>query len=209
MIIWKVFLRLWRSKTLRRYVFCSALAFTACVFISFSMLQILDEAYVYEYEARVNKMLRDKIPVEQPHKGVILESFLGRVAFAGRDRDERMLEAMLARASGDLQSASELMRKVLKEETDIERKALLFYRLGRMLVELKEVQGGVELMKESLRHNPYDLRVKFDLERLYHFMLRDGNGGKGQASLEQAPGIGRDGDSLGGGMGRSSPKPGI
>jgi hypothetical protein len=74
-------------------------------------------------------------------------------------------------------------------------------------VELKEAERAAHFFKAALRIDPNDHEAKYNLERLYHFVLMK-KGRSGDASLEQAPGAGDNPDGHKGtnGQGRSTPK---
>lgn len=119
-------------------------------------------------------------------------------------------QGMLAYAASNYTRAAELFRQTSQHATrpEIEEQAL--YNLGRVFVELKDVERAAHFFKAALRIDPHDHAAKFNLERLYHFVLGQ-KGRSGEASLEQAPGAGDHPDNHQGtdGQGRSQPKSGI
>ncbi|RMF84983.1 MAG: tetratricopeptide repeat protein [Nitrospinota bacterium] len=102
--------------------------------------------------------------------------------------------------------AADLFRQAYQTDNRLLRKRAL-YNLGVVLLALEEPEGAAEMFKEALRIDPSDPEVKFNLERLYHFVLLE-KGGQAKASLQQAPGLHKEeGKGLGKeGAGRPSPR---
>ncbi len=116
-------------------------------------------------------------------------------------------QGTLAYSAANFTRAAEFFRQTSQNAThpDIEQQAL--YNLGSIFVELKDVEQAAHFLKAALRIDPNDNESKYNLERLYHFVLVK-QGRNGEASLEQAPGNGDspDGNSGTDGQGRSKPK---
>jgi tetratricopeptide (TPR) repeat protein len=116
-------------------------------------------------------------------------------------------QGMLAYTASNYMRAAELFRQTSQHAArpEIEERAL--YNLGRVFVELKEAERAAHFFKAALRIDPNDHEAKYNLERLYHFVLMK-KGRSGDASLEQAPGAGDNPDGHKGtnGQGRSTPK---
>ncbi|WP_089942742.1 tetratricopeptide repeat protein [Candidatus Entotheonella palauensis] len=116
-------------------------------------------------------------------------------------------QGMLAYTASNYTRAAEFFRQASQHaaQPEIEEQAL--YNLGRVFVELKDVERAAHFFKAALRINPNDHEAKFNLERLYHFVLVK-KGRSGEASLEQAPGAGDNPNGNQGtdGQGRSKPK---
>ena len=114
-------------------------------------------------------------------------------------------QGMLAYRAENFPRAADLFRRVSQtaRNTSVESQAL--YNLGRIFLELKEVEQAADFFKAALRLDPNDREAKFNLERLYHFVLvRDGE--HSEASLEQAPGAGEEPNDKGNdGQGRGKP----
>jgi len=116
-------------------------------------------------------------------------------------------QGMRAYTASNYTRAAELFRQTSQEtrHSEVEEQAL--YNLGRVFVELKDVERAAHFFKAALRLDPNDHEAKFNLERLYHFVLVK-KGRSGEASLEQAPGTGESpkGEHGTDGQGRSKPK---
>ena len=110
----------------------------------------------------------------------------------------------LSRAAEHFRQASQMTRN-----SHIRMQAL--YNLGMVMLALEEAQAAAELLKEALRLDTRDSDAKFNLERLYHFVLREEGSEHGEAALEQAPGAeqGAEEKPRGDGQGRSKPRSGI
>lgn len=119
-------------------------------------------------------------------------------------------QGVLAYKARNVPRAAEHFRRVLQLAQGPPLKMQAFYNLGRVLLDIEEVEGAAELFKAALRLDPLDQEAKFQLERLYHFALRQ-EGKGGEASLKQAPGVGQEEPkgSDGTGQGRSTPHSGI
>jgi tetratricopeptide (TPR) repeat protein len=114
-------------------------------------------------------------------------------------------QGMLAYRAENFPRAADLFRRVSQtaRNTSIESQAL--YNLCRIFLELKQIEQAADFFKAALRLEPSDLEAKFNLERLYHFVLvKDGE--HSEASLEQAPGAGDEPNDQGqDGQGRGKP----
>jgi tetratricopeptide (TPR) repeat protein len=119
-------------------------------------------------------------------------------------------QGVLAYKAQNYPRAAEFFRRVSQTAptSAIEGKAL--YNLGRIFVELKEAERAAEFFKAALRLDPTDPESKYNLERLYQFVMRK-QGQYSEAALEQAPGDGSDQNQghKGQGQGRSRPTPDI
>jgi Ca-activated chloride channel family protein len=119
-------------------------------------------------------------------------------------------QGVLAYKARNLPRAADFFRRVSQAapKSPIEGKAL--YNLGRILLELKEAERAAEFFKAALRLDPDDREAKYNLERLYHFVLMK-QGARSEAALKQAPGSRQEkGDQpSGGGHGRGKSKPDI
>ena len=114
-------------------------------------------------------------------------------------------QGLLAYRAENLPRAAELFRQVSQTARSSDVKGQALYNLGRVFVELKEVEQAADMFKATLRLDPDDREAKFNLERLYHFVLMK-DGERSEVSLEQAPGIGdRPNDKGSEGQGRSKP----
>lgn len=116
-------------------------------------------------------------------------------------------QGMLAYTASNYTRAAELFRQTSQHAARPEVEEQALYNLGRVFVELKDVERAAYFFKAALRIDPNDHEAKFNLERLYHFVLLK-KGRSGEASLEQAPGSGDSPDGSKGtdGQGRSQPK---
>ncbi|MEE8302668.1 MAG: tetratricopeptide repeat protein [Candidatus Tectomicrobia bacterium] len=128
-------------------------------------------------------------------------------------RQDRLLfnQGVLAYKAKNLPRAAESFRATSRQSNDDQLRMRALYNLGMVLLSLDEVKEATELFKEALRLAPSDVDAKFNLERLYHFVLLQSDD-HGQASLEQAPGTPKEGDQEqphAGGKGRSKPDQGI
>jgi tetratricopeptide (TPR) repeat protein len=119
-------------------------------------------------------------------------------------------QGVLAYEAQRFPRAAEYFREALQRTSSMRLRSQALYNLGMVMLALDEVERAIELFKEALRLDPLDKDTKFNLERLYHFVLRR-EGKHGTASLRQGPmpdqeaQEGRNGD----GQGRSSPPGGI
>jgi Ca-activated chloride channel homolog len=119
-------------------------------------------------------------------------------------------QGVLTYKAHNLPRAAEYFRQVLQRATSPSVRMQAHYNLGMVMLSLEEAERAAEFFKEALRLDPQDKDAKFNLERLYHFVLRQ-EGEQGNAALKQAPGTGADknpganGDS----QGRSQPGTGI
>lgn len=116
-------------------------------------------------------------------------------------------QGVLAYSAANYTRAAELFRQTSQHAAQPEVEEQALYNLGRVFVELKDVERAAHFFKAALRIDPNDHEAKFNLERLYHFVLMK-KGRSGEASLEQAPGSGDNPDGNQGtdGQGRSKPK---
>jgi Ca-activated chloride channel homolog len=119
-------------------------------------------------------------------------------------------QGLLAYHAKNYPRAADLFRQVSvsTQRPEVKRQAL--YNLGRMFLELKEVERAADFFKEVLRLDPEDHEAKFNLERLYHFvLLKEGN--HSEANLKQAPGAENEanGNSGADGQGRGQEQSGI
>jgi tetratricopeptide (TPR) repeat protein len=117
---------------------------------------------------------------------------------------------VLAYKARNLPRAAEYFRLAMQGTTNPTLRMQANYNLGMVMLALEEVERAAEFFKEALRLNPHDTDTKFNLERLYHFVLRQ-EGDHGNAALKQAPGASEDkpDGGRGEGPGRSSPRPGL
>jgi tetratricopeptide (TPR) repeat protein len=117
---------------------------------------------------------------------------------------------VLAYKARNLPRAAEYFRQVQQRTTDAALRVQSYYNLGLVMLALEEVEHAAEFFKETLRLDPQDTAAKFNLERLYHFVLRQ-QGDQGEASLKQAPGAPQEKEKGHGseGQGRSKPPSGI
>ncbi|WP_089717268.1 hypothetical protein [Candidatus Entotheonella palauensis] len=111
---------------------------------------------------------------------------------------------VLAYKAQNLPRAAQYFRQVSQDTTSSTLRVQALHNLGMVMVALKEAEGAAHMFKEALRLNPEDMRSKFHLERLYHFVMQS-QGQHSEASLQQAPGTakkqgqqpGRDGQGRG------------
>jgi tetratricopeptide (TPR) repeat protein len=120
-------------------------------------------------------------------------------------------QGVLAFKAQNLSRAAEHFRQASQTTHNTQIRMQSLYNLGLVMLALEEVQAAAELFKEALRVDPTDNDAKFNLERLYHFVLRQESSEHGEAALEQAPGAdqGSEERPMGSGQGRSKPRPGI
>lgn len=119
-------------------------------------------------------------------------------------------QGVLAYKAGNLPRAADHFRQAAQDTTNPTLRMHAQYNLGLVMLALEEVEKAAEFFKSALRLEAHDAETKFNLERLYHFVLRQ-EGEHGEAALKQAPGVGQEqGNGLrGDGQGRSKPRPGI
>jgi Ca-activated chloride channel homolog len=119
-------------------------------------------------------------------------------------------QGVLAFRARNLPRAAEYFRQVQQHTTNLSLRVRSYYNLGLVMLALEEVEHAAEFFKETLRLDPQDKEAKFNLERLYHFVLRQ-QGDQGEAALKQAPGAPQEKDKGRGtdGQGRAKPPPGI
>jgi tetratricopeptide (TPR) repeat protein len=114
-------------------------------------------------------------------------------------------QGMLAYRAENFPRAADLFRRVSQTARNASIESQALYNLGRILLELKEIEKAADFFKAALRLDPNDREAKFNLERLYHFVLVK-EGEHSEASLEQAPGVGEEPNDQGNdGQGRSKP----
>jgi tetratricopeptide (TPR) repeat protein len=108
-------------------------------------------------------------------------------------RQDRLLfnRGVLAYQAQNLPRAAQYFRQVSHDTTSAALRVQALHNLGMVMVALKEAKGAAHMFKEALRLNPEDMRSKFHLERLYHFVLRSQDQ-LSEASLQQAPGPAQD-----------------
>jgi tetratricopeptide (TPR) repeat protein len=116
-------------------------------------------------------------------------------------------QGVLAYEAQNLSQAADHFRRVSQRTHNPALRMQALYNLGMVMLALNEVETAAELGKEALRIDPLDKETKFNLERLYQWVLLKEDE-QGKSSLEQAPGLGKDqGEGLSGeGGGRSTPK---
>lgn len=119
-------------------------------------------------------------------------------------------QGVLAYKAGNLPRAADHFRQAAQDTTNPALRMHAQYNLGLVMLALEEAEKAAEFFKSALRLDTNDAETKFNLERLYHFVLRQ-EGEHGEAALKQAPGVGQEQDnrSRGDGQGRSKPRPGI
>lgn len=133
-------------------------------------------------------------------------------------------QGVLAYKAGHLPRATDLFRRASQHTPNLSIRTRALYNLSIVLLQLQEVQGAGELLKEALRLDPRDKEAKFALEQLYHIVHsqgeehreaadKQGNAGNqaGEETLKQAPGLGQgEGKhSTADGQGRAAERPGI
>lgn len=94
----------------------------------------------------------------------------GRFWFASQDR-LTFNRGVLAYKAQNLPRAAQYFRQVSQDTTSPTLRVQALHNLGMVMVALKKGQGAAQMFKEALRLNPEDMRSKFHLERLYHFVL--------------------------------------
>jgi Ca-activated chloride channel homolog len=120
-------------------------------------------------------------------------------------------QGVLAFRARNLPRATEYFRQVQQRATNSALQVQSHYNLGLVMLALDEAERAAEFFKETLRLDPHNTAAKFNLERLYHFVLKRSTD-QGEASLKQAPGAPQDKDQGRGGtagQGRSKPPSGI
>lgn len=133
-------------------------------------------------------------------------------------------QGVLAYKAGHLSRATDFFRRVSQHTPDLSLRTRALYNLSLVLLQLQEVQGAEELLKEALRLDPRDKEAKFALEQLYHTVHSQGEEHREAASqqgngpnqgdeepLKQAPGLeqGEGKHSTGDSQGRTAERPGI
>jgi tetratricopeptide (TPR) repeat protein len=133
-------------------------------------------------------------------------------------------QGVLAYKAGHLPRATDLFRRASQHAPNLTLRTRALYNLSVVLLQLQEVQGAGELLKEALRLDPRDKEAKFALEQLYHIVHSQGEehreaadkqgNARNQESeevLKQAPGLeqGEGQHSTGNGQGRAAGRPGI
>ena len=119
-------------------------------------------------------------------------------------------QGVLAYKAGNLPRAADYFRQASQGATNPMLRMQAQYNLGLVMLALEEVENAAEYFKIALRLEAHDTDTKFNLERLYHFILRQ-EGEQGEASLKQAPGTEQEQGKgpKGNGQGRSKPRSGI
>lgn len=119
-------------------------------------------------------------------------------------------QAVLAYKAQNYPRAVEFLRRASQSAPQSAVKGQALYNLGRIFLELKEAERAAEFFKAALRLDPTDRESKYNLERLYHFVMMK-KGQHTEASLEQAPGNGEEQNkgTKGKGQGRSQRTPDI
>jgi tetratricopeptide (TPR) repeat protein len=119
-------------------------------------------------------------------------------------------QGVLAYKAGNLPHAADYFRQAAQDTTNPTLRMHAQYNLGLVMLALEEVEKAAEFFKSALRLDTQDAEAKFNLERLYHFVLRQ-EGEHGEAALKQAPGVRSEQDHglRGDGQGRSKSPPGI
>jgi tetratricopeptide (TPR) repeat protein len=117
-------------------------------------------------------------------------------------------QGVLSYKANNLPRAAEFFRQASKHTNNTQLRVQALYNLGMVMLALQEVEGAAEMFKETLRLDPWDKDTKFNLERLYHFVLRQ-ESEHGEASLKQAPGAGQQEGHNNDGHGRGSSQSGI
>jgi Ca-activated chloride channel family protein len=116
-------------------------------------------------------------------------------------------QGVLAYRAQNLPRAADFFRQVSQGSTNPTIEGQALYNLGRIFLDLKEVEQAADFFKAALRLDPQDQDAKFNLERLYHFgLLKEGS--HSEAGLQQAPGAGQEksDNPSGEGQGRNKPK---
>jgi Ca-activated chloride channel family protein len=141
-----------------------------------------------------------------------------RLWFANQER-LRFNQGVLAYAAGNLRRATDLFREVSQRTPNPILQTRALYNLSVVLLQLEEVRGAAELLKEALRLDPHDKEAKFALEQLYQSMRqhgdthREANGSQASAptqeGLQQAPGQQEGKNAARDGQGRSVARPDI
>jgi tetratricopeptide (TPR) repeat protein len=116
-------------------------------------------------------------------------------------------QGVIAYKARNLPRAAEYFRQTLQRTTSPTLRMQAHYNLGLVMLALEEAERAAEFFKEALRLEPYDKDTKFNLERLYQFVLRQ-EGAPGEAALKQAPGSGNEKKPGSGGEGQGRSKPG-
>ena len=108
-------------------------------------------------------------------------------------RQDRLIfnRGVLAYKAQNLPQAAQFFRQASQNTTSPTLRVQALHNLGMVMVALKEAKGAAHMFKEALRLNPEDMRSKFHLERLYHFVLQSQDQ-RSEASLQQAPGTAHD-----------------
>jgi tetratricopeptide (TPR) repeat protein len=119
-------------------------------------------------------------------------------------------QGVLAYKTGNIPRAVEYFRQVTQRTASSTLRMQAHYNLGLVMLALEDVEKAAEFFKIALRLDSSDRDTKFNLERLYHFVLRQ-EGTPGEVSLKQAPGAGQESEqgAKGDAPGRSKPRSGI
>ncbi len=92
-------------------------------------------------------------------------------------------QGVLAYRAENFPRAADLFRQVSQTAQNPMVEGQALYNLGRIFLELKEVERAADFFKAALRLDPNDREAKFNLERLYHFVLLK-EGTHSEASLD-------------------------
>jgi tetratricopeptide (TPR) repeat protein len=119
-------------------------------------------------------------------------------------------QGVLAFRARNLPRATEYFRQVQQRATNPALQIRCHYNLGLVMLALEDAERAAEFFKETLRLDPHNTEAKFNLERLYHFVLKSSTD-QGEASLKQAPGAPEEKEQGRGtaGQGRSKSQSGI
>jgi tetratricopeptide (TPR) repeat protein len=119
-------------------------------------------------------------------------------------------QGVLAYKAQNLPRAADYFRRVSRAASNTAIEGSALYNLGRIFLELKDVERAAEFFKAALRLTPSDHEAKYNLERLYHFVLHQQEE-HSESSLEQVPSPSQQESDQGGGgrQGRRKPEPDI
>lgn len=97
-------------------------------------------------------------------------------------------QGVLAYRAQNLPRAADFFRRVSQDASNAAIEGQALYNLGRVFLDLNEAERAADFFKAALRLDPQDRDAKFNLERLYHFVLLQ-EGSHSEAGLDQAPGV--------------------
>jgi tetratricopeptide (TPR) repeat protein len=127
-------------------------------------------------------------------------------------RQDKLLfnQGVLAYRAGNVPRAADYFQRASQHAESVMLRTQTLYNLSVAMLAEKEVEGAAELLKETLRLDPRDKDAKLMLERLYALVPHQ-QGTYGEATHEQAPGLGpeQEDGTNGKGQGRSKPAPNI